>query len=135
MAKRKHTTASPEKIPMKTDTTRKRRSSRKTERSRAPRERRSNDVRGSACPFSSAVAVCELGESSTLVPFVQFGNQKQHQIGTRRSAAHGLGFALDFKYQIHCSLGQVGISSQIALIDLRLHFRPAIGETLLHGLG
>src|ERR1700685_247359 len=135
MAKRKQTTASPEKIPMNTDRTRNKRSSRKTDRSRAPRGRSGNKAARSACPFSSAVPDCELGEGSTLVPFVQLRDQKQRQIGPGRRSACGFGLAFDFKYEIHRPLGEVRISSQVALIDLRLHFRPAVGEALLQALG
>src|SRR5580658_3620771 len=135
MAKRKHTTASPEKIPMNTDRTRNKRSSRKTDRSRAPRERRGKPVRRSAWPFSTAVPVCELGERSTLIPFMQLGNQKQRQVGSGWSSASGFGLALDFKYKVHCPLGQVWISPQVALVDLRFHLQPAICESLFQALG
>src|SRR5579863_8290663 len=135
MAKRKQTTASPEKIPMNTDRTRNKRSSRKTDRRRAPRERAGNAVIRLAGPFSTAVPVCELGERSTLVSFVQFGNEKQRQVGSARSSASGFGLALDFKYQVHCLLGQVRVSAEVALIDLRFHLRPTIGKSLLQPLG
>src|SRR5271155_516107 len=135
MAKRKQTTASPEKIPMNTDRTRNKRSSRKTDRNRAPRGCAGTAVVRLAGPFSTAVPVCELGERSTLIPFVQLSDQKQRQVGSGRSSTRGLGLALDFKYQVHRFLGQVRISAQVALIERRFHFPPAIDETLLQGLG
>jgi len=62
MPKRKQTTASPEKIPMNTESTRNKRSSRNTARNRAPRDRRGNDGGGSA--IAKRVSVGELGDSS-----------------------------------------------------------------------
>src|SRR5580658_6059751 len=128
MAKRKQTTASPEKIPMNTDRTRNKRSSLKTDRNRAPRGCAGKDDTKSAWPFSNAVLVCELAERSTLIPFVQLSDQKQRQVDSGRSSTGGLGLALDFKYQVHRFLRQIRILPQVALIDFRLHFGPAVDE-------
>src|SRR5579863_314653 len=134
MAKRKQTTASPEKIPMKTDRTRKKRSSRKTDRSKTPRCRSGSDANGSACPFSSGISGCELGMSK-LVSFVQFCDHQQGHIGCARSAARAIGFAFNFENQIHRGFDQVWIFPQTSLGNLRFHLRPIVGEVRLRDCG
>src|SRR5580704_5645134 len=129
MAKRKHTTASPEKIPMKTESTRNRRSSRKTDRSKAPRDRMGADAVGTACVGSANITVCEIGRSSTLVSFVQLRDQEQCHVDSSRGAARRIRLPLDIKYQADRRLDQVGISPQTLFGNLRLHLRPFVGET------
>src|SRR5208282_3715217 len=128
MAKRKHTTASPEKIPMNTDRTRKRRSSRKTDRSSAPRDCRCDDAIGWTCVVSTSIPVCELGESSMLVAFVQFRDQEQCLVDSSRRPARGIRLPLDVKHETHRCLYQVRISAQTRFRNLRLHLRPFVGE-------
>src|SRR5579863_4423996 len=101
MAKRKQTTASPEKMPMKTDRTRKKRSSRKTDRSKAPRDRRGSDATGTDCPSPVIAPVGECGRSSTLVPLVQFRDQKQSHVDSRWRPARCIRLTLDLKDQTH----------------------------------
>src|ERR1700686_93340 len=112
MAKRKQTTASPEKIPMNTDKTRKRRSSRKTDRSSAPRDRRGNDATVRGCLGSVSIAVSELSNSSTLVPFVQSGDQEQCHVDSGRRTARRVGLAFDVKHQTHRRLYKARIWPQ-----------------------
>src|ERR1039458_10287805 len=133
MAKRKQTTASPEKIPMNTDRTRKKRSSRKTDRSKAPRDRPGSDTTGSAGPDSTSIPV--LGEMSTLISFVQFRDQEQRHVYSSRSSAGRIGLALDVKHQIHRRLHQVRISPQTLLRNLRGPPRPILGQAWLRSCG
>src|ERR1700740_3377770 len=108
IAKRKQTTASPEKIPMNTDKIRKNRSSRNIDRKKVLdgcSADRFSRTRGSA--FKS-VPFCKPGWS-TLAPLMQLCNQQQRSIrfcGRGRTRA---GFALNPKDQFHGGFYQVRV--------------------------
>src|SRR5665213_1487151 len=94
MARRKQTTARPERMPMKTDRMRNSRSSRKTDRRNAPRSTPGIGAAGSAAGMPS-------GRIPTSGPFVQFGDKQERRIRALARPARRVRFALDVEYQPH----------------------------------
>src|ERR1700722_3341849 len=131
MAKRKQTTESPANIPMNTERTRKKRSSRNTKRMKASGARPRNGRAGVGCISSSNVASLGLGGISTLVAFMQFCDQQQRRICFARGAARVAGLALDAEYKFHRRVYQVRIAAESGLGNLRFHFRPLVAEARL----
>src|SRR5580704_8446894 len=120
IAKRKQTTASPEKTPMKTDRIRKKVSSRKI-----PRSRSADDRSGSEATASVWITpACEFSSLSKSIPFVHFRDQQQRQVLSRRGPASRAGLAFDAEHQIHGGLHQIRVSLETPLVDLPLHRRP-----------
>src|SRR5579875_802500 len=111
MAKRKQTTASAAKMPMKTDSTRKKRSSRKMER---------RTGRGD-CPAGGSDC------SSASVRFMQLTNEKQGVV-CGGVWAGGAGLPLDAEHQVHGALRQIGIAAQMARGDSWFHSGPVFGK-------
>src|SRR5579864_7096478 len=93
IAKRKQTTASPEKIPMNTDKTRKNRSSRNTDRKKVLDGCSADRFFRTRVSAFKSVPVCK-GGWSTLAPLVQFCNQQQRGIRLCGRTTGRAGFAL-----------------------------------------
>src|SRR5579863_2265721 len=108
IAKRKQTTASPEKMPMNTESTRKNRSSRNTDCSRAFGER----TAGGIVSFNSApipAPGCEVVPVLTLVALVLLGDQQQCQIGSSGTSARSRRLPFDIEDHIHGFFRQIRI--------------------------
>src|SRR6185437_10072273 len=117
IANRKQTTASPEKIPMNTLRTRKKRSSRKNEPSSKPVAWPKWFSPGSVAPPSTSVPDSRFEWSPKLQPLMQVCDQKQRVVRVRHSSAHPAGLALDIEHHRYRVVSQVRIPAQISIVD------------------
>src|SRR5580693_1488260 len=124
MARRKHTTARPEKIPMKTERMRKKASSLKTP-SRVENKRREVWNRG---PVTRDDGTTELALRSGLLigrrPHL-LGDQEQREVDALRLATDCRGLLFDLEDNVHDVVGEVGFGRRVEASQVGLCGNPA----------
>src|SRR5215469_1967315 len=111
---------------MKTEISRKKRSSRKT-KPRNERDRTASWARipRPASPFSRAdCPTSGDGTLSTLAALVMSADEKQHQVGSRRGTAGVAGLTLDVEHEVHRGIDLIRMLAEGLVSQCRFSIQP-----------